>query len=63
MASFVYTGDPNAHKLTDESVVGVPEITAGKQFIVAQANIKIGELEAFQRRCAFWKDEGLNVPI
>lgn len=40
MASYFQTeGDPNAHKLTDSSQAGVPELTAGKEWVVKSNSI------------------------
>ncbi|KAF4630791.1 hypothetical protein G7Y89_g7347 [Cudoniella acicularis] len=45
-ASFFQTGDPNAHKLTDESVPGVPEsCKTGEEFVIADGDDSFGNLK------------------
>ncbi|KAF2110117.1 carboxylesterase [Lophiotrema nucula] len=63
MASFVQTGDPNAHKVTNGSIVGVPEISLGSQFVVAQSGLANENIARFEERCAFWLKQGSKVPI
>jgi hypothetical protein len=62
MASFVQTGDPNSHKVTNTSFPEVPTVVLNKQFVVQAGGVKVGDTEALQRRCAFWKAEGKNLP-
>lgn len=63
-ASFFQTGDPNAHKLTNASQPGVPELRQpGKQFVIEAnglENIPIGMLE---KRCGFWRSVAVKIPI
>ncbi|KAM3086692.1 hypothetical protein ACMFMG_000817 [Clarireedia jacksonii] len=62
-ASFFATGDPNAHKLTNASEAGVPELGTDKEFVIASGgftNVGIGELEG---RCAFWAGVAGSVPV
>lgn len=63
-ASFFQTGDPNAHKLTDSSQPGVPELNETSEEFVIQAdgfdNIPI---EMLERRCEFWKSVADKTPI
>jgi carboxylesterase type B len=54
MASFVQTGNPNAHKVTNESVVGVPDIRDSEQFLVTSGDLKKGGVGMLKERCAFW---------
>lgn len=63
MASFVQTGDPNAHKLTGASVPGVPRVEEGKQFLVTADGLKQGPITQLKERCAFWLDVSERVPI
>ncbi|EMC92889.1 hypothetical protein BAUCODRAFT_142432 [Baudoinia panamericana UAMH 10762] len=63
-ASFFQTGDPKAHKLTNVSVVGVPEYNeTGEQFVIGAngfANVSTAMLEV---RCAFWRSVGAQIPV
>jgi hypothetical protein len=62
-ASFMQTGDPNAHKLTPANVPGVPERSTGEEFVIEPtgfANIRIDQL---RKRCAFWQEHGPEIPI
>ncbi|KAF2625868.1 alpha/beta-hydrolase [Macroventuria anomochaeta] len=63
MASFVQTGDPNAHKVTNASVPGVPDVEKGKQFLVTAEGLKQGPIKQLEERCAFWLDVSKRVPI
>jgi carboxylesterase type B len=63
MASFVQTGDPNTHKVTEESVVGVPEIGSGEQFLVTAEGLKQGRVGLLEERCGFWLSVAGRVPI
>lgn len=63
MASFVQTGDPNAHKVTNASVVGVPDIESGTQFLVTSGGLKQGETGMLAERCDFWLSVAGRVPI
>ncbi|KAH8723995.1 Alpha/Beta hydrolase protein [Phaeosphaeriaceae sp. PMI808] len=54
MASFVQTGDPNAHKVTNASVVGVPGVESGKQFLITSKGVKQGGIDLLKERCSFW---------
>ncbi|KAF2205089.1 alpha/beta-hydrolase [Delitschia confertaspora ATCC 74209] len=63
MASFIQTADPNMHKVTDKSVVGVPSISDNQQFVVAAGGFRNGGIEVLQKRCVFWETQGKNVPI
>jgi hypothetical protein len=62
-ASFFATRDPNAHKLTNASQAGVPELGTGKEFVISSGgftNVEIAELE---KRCAFWASVAGSVPV
>lgn len=63
-ASFFQTGDPNAHKLTNGSVAGVPESwRTGEEFVIEAdgfEDLKVGMLDD---RCGFWRSVAADVPI
>ncbi|KAF3004071.1 hypothetical protein E8E13_002608 [Curvularia kusanoi] len=63
LASFVQTGDPNAHKVTGASVPGLPRVGEGRQFLVTAEGLGQGPIGQLQERCAFWLDVGGRVPI
>ncbi|KAF2440285.1 alpha/beta-hydrolase [Karstenula rhodostoma CBS 690.94] len=63
MASFVQTGDPNAHKVTNGSVVGVPSIKSGEQFVIRSGGIATGSIAQLEKRCAFWLSIADRIPI
>jgi carboxylesterase type B len=63
MGSFVQTGDPNAHKVTNATVVGVPDVEEGRQFLVTSGGVRQGEIGMLEERCAFWLDRAGRVPI
>ncbi|KAF2131920.1 alpha/beta-hydrolase [Dothidotthia symphoricarpi CBS 119687] len=63
MASFVQTGDPNAHKVTNSSIVGVPAVAEGKQFLVTAGGLRQGSISMLEQRCGFWLDVADKVPI
>jgi hypothetical protein len=67
-ASFFQTGNPNAHKLTNSSVPGVPELSTGEEFVIEGpglgsygfANL---ELRFLQERCTFWRSVSADIPM
>ncbi|XPS71369.1 hypothetical protein M3J09_003555 [Ascochyta lentis] len=63
MASFIQTGDPNTHKVTNASVAGVPPVRAGLQFVVAKEGVRQRGIEALEGRCGFWVGVGGRVPV
>lgn len=63
MASFVQTGDPNTHKTTNTSVVGVPDVEQGRQFLVTAGGLKQGSIVLLAARCAFWLEVAKRVPV
>jgi hypothetical protein len=63
MASFVQTGDPNAHKVTNASVVSVPEVDKKKQFLITGHGLENGDVDMLAKRCAFWLQRAAKVPI
>jgi carboxylesterase type B len=63
-ASFFQTGDPNAHKITNSSVPGVPENwRTGQQFVVQADEFVAGEVVELGLRCGFWRQLADNVPV
>ncbi|KAF2709548.1 alpha/beta-hydrolase [Pleomassaria siparia CBS 279.74] len=63
MASFVQTGDPNQHKMTNASVVGVPGVGERKQFVVGKSGVAAGGIGMLEERCAFWLGMGGKASI
>lgn len=63
MASFVQTGDANAHKVTGPQEVGVPNVKEGKQFLITSGGLKQGGIESLEKRCGFWLSVAERVPI
>ncbi|KAF3769304.1 alpha/beta-hydrolase [Cryphonectria parasitica EP155] len=63
IASFFETGDPNAHKLTNDSTPGVPDLTTGLQFITAPDGFRTQSMPILQSRCAFWLANAKSIPI
>ncbi|PWY70467.1 carboxylesterase [Aspergillus heteromorphus CBS 117.55] len=63
-ASFIQTGDPNAHKLTNASEPGVPDLHAtGDEFVIADAGFENLRLVQLKERCAFWLSVAKDVPV
>jgi hypothetical protein len=63
MASFVQTGDPNTHKVTNASVVGVPRVDDGKQLLVTAEGLRLSKTEMLGHRCAFWLEVADKIPV
>jgi carboxylesterase type B len=63
MASFVQTGDPNAHKVTNASIVGAPRLSEGKHLLITEEGLEVGEVEMLGKRCAFWLGVAEKVPV
>lgn len=61
-ASFIQTGDPNAHKLTNSSVPGVPSLRSNEEFVIGNDVFSDVQLTYFLERCAFWLENGRSVP-
>ncbi|KAJ6014896.1 alpha/beta-hydrolase [Penicillium herquei] len=62
--SFFQTGDPNAHKLTNSSEPGVPELkNTGKEFVIVDNGFENVQLVQLKKRCAFWLSIGKDIPI
>ncbi|OBT69896.1 hypothetical protein VE03_00662 [Pseudogymnoascus sp. 23342-1-I1] len=63
-ASFFQTGDPNAHKLTDATVLGVPENrSTGKEFVISEDGFHNVKISALRERCEFWRQSAKDVPF
>jgi hypothetical protein len=63
-ASFFDTGDPNAHKLTNQSEPGVPENwKTGEEFVVKSGGFENVGVEMLDKRCGFWREVADDVPI
>jgi hypothetical protein len=63
-ASFFQTGDPNAHKLTDGNVVGVPELRrTGEEFVIREHGFENVQLERLRAKCDFFRSVGGRVPV
>lgn len=63
MASFIQTGDPNAHKLTEDSVSGVPAVAEDEQFVVRTGGLANVGISMLEERCSFWLGVADKVPI
>ncbi|PLB47116.1 alpha/beta-hydrolase [Aspergillus steynii IBT 23096] len=69
-ASFIQTGDPNAHKLTGPEVPGVPRLggrgpgaKAEAEFVVKESGFENVALKGLRERCGFWRTVGDRVPV
>jgi hypothetical protein len=62
-ASFIQTGDPNAHKLTSTSEPGVPNLETGEEFVVNANGFENVKIVQLKKRCDFWKSAARFVPI
>ncbi|KAJ5933596.1 hypothetical protein N7454_005925 [Penicillium verhagenii] len=63
-ASFFQTGDPNAHKLTNSSEPGVPELQeTGEEFVIVDDGFENVRLVELKKRCDFWRSIGKDIPI
>jgi hypothetical protein len=63
MASFIQTGDPNAHKVTNTTVSGVPDVEEGKQFLVTSSGLRQGEISMLEARCKYWFGVAGKIPV
>ncbi|OMP82836.1 Acetylcholinesterase [Diplodia seriata] len=63
MASFFQTGDPNAHKLTDDSQSGVPELGTGKEWVIKTESLEETDIGRLKTRCAFWRENAEDIPL
>ena len=63
-ASFFQTGNPNAHKLTNSSEPGVPELKqTGEEFVVVDDGFETVKLVELKNRCEFWRKLAKEIPI
>jgi hypothetical protein len=63
-ASFFQTGDPNAHKLTNETEPGVPENwRTGEEFVILPDGFENVKVDMLNARCGFWREVADDVPI
>ncbi|OJD34500.1 carboxylesterase [Diplodia corticola] len=63
MASFFQTGDPNAHKLTDDSQAGVPELSTGEEWVVKPESFEKTDIGQLKTRCTFWRQNAEDIPL
>ena len=63
MASFVQTGDVNAHKLTGDDVPDVPALGSGYQFVIRSGEVRIGNVNQLKKRCEYWLSVADQVPM
>jgi len=63
MGSFIQTGDPNAHKVTNSSIPGVPDVEEGKQFLVTASGLRQGGITLLEERCKYWAGVSQRVPV
>lgn len=57
------TGNPNAHKITNNSVVGVPSVRDGREFVVRNGGLGNEGIGMLERRCGFWLGVAGRVDI
>ncbi|RAK81714.1 putative carboxylesterase [Aspergillus fijiensis CBS 313.89] len=63
-ASFVQTGDPNAHKLTNDTQPALPELrTTQEEFVVTLEGFEKVALDYLPARCDFWLDVAPSIPV
>lgn len=63
-ASFFQTGDPNAHKLSNSTELGVPELQkTGEEFVIVDHGFENVRLVQLKKRCDFWRSIGKGIPI
>ncbi|KAI4950896.1 hypothetical protein J4E86_007404 [Alternaria arbusti] len=63
LGSFIQTGDPNAHKVTNSSIPGVPGVEEGKQFLVTASGLRQGGIALLEERCKYWAGVSQRVPV
>jgi len=61
-ASFIQTGNPNAHKLTNSSIPGVGDLRQNEEFVIGSNVFSNVPLKYLPERCAFWMENGGSVP-
>lgn len=61
------TGNPNEHKITNATELGVPELVTGMEYVIETdgfENVAIGVGEqSLELRCKFWASVAGSVPI
>ena len=62
-ASFFMTGDPNALKLTNTSVPGVPALSSKKAFNINPTGFAQLGLAQLEKRCELWRKLAPKVPM
>ncbi|OGE52631.1 hypothetical protein PENARI_c009G10437 [Penicillium arizonense] len=63
-SSFFQTGDPNAHKVTNASQPGVPELQrTKKEFVIVDDGFENVKLDQLKKRCDFWRKLAKEVPV
>lgn len=66
-ASFMATGNPNEHKITNATQPGVPELDTGMEYVIVSdgfenVGINVGG-QSLEARCKFWASVAGSVPI
>ncbi|KAF2095022.1 carboxylesterase [Rhizodiscina lignyota] len=61
-SSFLQTGDPNAHKLTNPSVPGVPPLSKDLLWTMDPNGFHQRPIKQLKERCKFWHELALKVP-
>lgn len=61
-SSFLDTGDPNAHKLTNDSVVGVPPLSEDLLWTMDPDGFHQRRIVELKERCDFWLSKAPKVP-
>ncbi|QSZ30110.1 hypothetical protein DSL72_004630 [Monilinia vaccinii-corymbosi] len=67
LASFMATGNPNTHKITNATQSGVPDLRTEMEWVVSSEGftsvpINAGE-QSLEERCRFWASVAGSVPI
>ena len=63
-ASFFQTDDPDAHKVTNAGVPGVPENwRTGEEFVIESAGFANVRVDQLNERCGFWRQVANDIPI
>lgn len=61
-SSFLDTGDPNAHKLTNASILGVPPVSEDLLWTMDPDGFHQRQIVQLKQRCDFWLSKALKVP-
>ncbi|KAI1203799.1 carboxylesterase [Nemania serpens] len=62
-ASYFMTGNPNALKLTENGISGLPDLKNGREWVIDSAGFSSAKLVQLRERCAFWKKIAPKIPI